>query len=269
MEKISYLILDFMRPKESSICLESLKQHSRFPYQVIYLSNGGVQDYVIDHYNKGLIHKLILNKKNTGLGFGTTDLFKICDTRYAIYVQSDQYLRRTFAQDEVEFLISFFDTAKDNKAIKSISLAGDQCQGKYSERAHIIDVNFYNSISNKPNGGAGPYHDIEWNEGYIQRHYETMNYLHYIYETLFMDNGCYATRQNPDGSVWTHRTDTKQLKYISGPINHKFVYPQFTDAEWEQVLRDQSWPEWRVPEKERNNSFIFFKAPESYSGSHA
>ena len=251
-----------MRPDESKVCLESIYKHTKCPFQVIYLSNGGVQDYVYEYYKNGLIHKLLLNKENNGLGFGTTDLFKYCNTKHAIYLQSDQTLRRTLASYEIDFLISFLDIPKDDKIIKSISLAGDQCQGKYSERAHLIDVNFYNSIPDKPNGGAGPYHDIEWNEGYIQRYYEKNNYLHYIYETLFIDNGCYATRQNPDGSVWTHRTDTKQLKLIRGPINNKFVYPQFSDEEWNNVFKTQSWPDWKVPDRERVNSFVFFKPEE-------
>jgi hypothetical protein len=256
---VSYLILDFMRPDESKICLESIHKHSKFPFKVIYLSNGGAQDYVIDYYHKGLISKLILNKDNNGLGFGTTDLFRFCDTKYSIYLQSDQYLRRTFAKDELEYIISFIDTVSRNKLIKSVSLAGDMCQGKYSERCHIIETNFYNSIQNKPNGGAGPYHDIPWNEGYIQKYYLDNNYSHLIYEMLFLDNGCYATRQNPDGSIWTHRTDSKQMKLVKGPVKEKYVHPFFTDEEWDFVLKNQTWPEWKIPFKEKDLSFIHFK----------
>lgn len=263
MNKVSYLVLDFMRPNESKICLESIKKHSRFPYQVIYLSNGGEQGYVLDFYKDNLIDELILNKSNNGLGYGTTDLFRFCDTEKAIYLQSDQYLRRTFAGDEIEFLDSFLNTTKNNKIIKSISLAGDTCQGKYSERAHYIDVNFYNSILDKPNGGAGPYHDKPWNEGYIQKYYENNKFSHMIYEMpLFIDNGCYATRQNPDGSIWTHRTDTKQAKLISGPVKEKYIYPQFTDDEWSKVISTQSWPEWHIPDNEKKNSFVFFRKAE-------
>jgi len=262
--KTSYLILDFMRPNESKLCLESIRQYTKFPYQIVYLSNGGEQDYVLDFYKQGLIDKLILNKENNGLGFGTTDLFRFCDTQYSISIQSDQYLRRTFANDEPEFIISYINQPTKNGFVKSISLAGDTCQGKYSERAHIINTSFYNSIPNKPNGGAGPYHNKPWNEGYIQEYYKLNNYRHMIYEMpLFVDNGCYATRQNPDGSIWTHRTDTKQCRLIKGPVKEKYVYPQFTDEEWNEVLSTQSWHDWRVPINEEKHSFVYFRKPES------
>lgn len=260
-----------MRPEESKICLESLRKHSKLSYQIIYLSNGGSQDYVLDFYRQGLIDKLILNKENNGLGYGTTDLFRFCDTEWAIYVQTDQYLRRTFAEDEFEFLLSQYmykdvyspGGINNKREVKSISLAGDTCQGKYSERAHLINVKFYNEIKDKPNGGAGPYHDKPWNEGHIQDYYNKMNYCHFIYEMpLFVDNGCYATRQNPDGSIWTHRTDTKQCRLIQGPVKERYIYPQFNLIEWDKVLQDQSWPDWKIPAKEINHSFVYFKPKE-------
>ncbi len=103
--KVSILVLDFMRPVESELCLQSLKQNLKFKAPIIYLSNGGDQDYVWDFYKNGLIDKLILNKENTGLGFGTTDLFKICDTEYAIYVQCDQFLGREYTEEELIALV--------------------------------------------------------------------------------------------------------------------------------------------------------------------
>lgn len=251
-----------MRPNESKLCLESIKQYSRFPYQIIYLSNGGGienQEYVLDYYKKGLIDKLILNKNNNGLGYGTTDLFRFCDTKLAIYVQTDQYLRRTFAADELEFISSYLDTNKEGKIVKSISLAGDQCQGKYSERAHLINVDFYNSITGKPNGGAGPYHNIPWNEGFIQDYYNKNNYCHLISELIFIDNGKYAIRENPDKSLWRHTTDRKTLELLKGPIKEKYVYPNFTDDEWKVVLETQNWPKDQIPENDKKHSFIYWK----------
>jgi len=251
--EVSYLVLGYMRPVESKLCLLSLREYTKFECPVIYLSNGGMQDYAWDFYKEGLIDKLILNKENEGLGFGTTDLFKICKSDYAIYVQCDQFLGREFTQEELNKQIDVLSTAP---SIRSISLAGDQCQGKYSERAHIIKTNFYNNIQCKPNGGAGPYHHVEWNEGFIQNYYREDGYEHYIWpEQLFGDNGAWAYRRNPDGSEWRHRTDLKKLWLIKGPVKEQYVYPKFTDEEWKNVLEKQAWEDGKIPEQEVKDSF--------------
>jgi len=256
----SYLVLDFMRPEESKLCIESLHQYTKFPFQIIYLSNGGEQDYVLDYYTKGLIHKLILNKNNSGLGIGTTDLFKSCNSEYAIYVQSDQFLRRTFAPDELEYIVSMLETQRNGRTIKSVSLAGDNAgNSQYSERAHLIRTKFYNDIPGKTIYGAGPYHNGEWNESVIQKYYKNNNYLHYIYDILFQDNGKYAVRQNPDGSKWRHTTDKKTLELLNGPIKEKFVYPNFTEDEWKLVLETQNWPKDQIPENDKKHSFTYWK----------
>lgn len=251
--KISYLVLDYMRPKESQLCLSSLKENTKFECPIIYLSNGGQQDYVWDFYKQGVIDQLILNKENSGLGFGTTDLFNICKSEYAIYVQNDQFLGREYTEEELDKQIQLIKTGISTV---SISLAGDQCQGKFSERAFLINTQGYNSIPNKPNGGAGPYHHIEWNEGFIQKYYQA-NYLqHYIWpEPLFGNNGAYAFRQNPDGSMWRHRTDLKTLELVSGPVKEAYIYPKFTDDEWKEVLATQAWPKDQIPEQEKKDSF--------------
>lgn len=264
MNKVSYLVLDFNRQAESHLCLSSLRENTKFECPIIYLSNGGHQDYVWEFYKQGLIDKLILNKENMGLGFGTTDLFKNCNSEWAIYVQNDQFLGREYTEEElnkqiktIEDSLDIYLTGDNQKPlITSMSLAGDQCQGKYSERAHLIKTEFYNRIPNKPNGGAGPYHHIEWNEGYIQKHYEQNNLQHFIWpDVLFGDNGCWSMRTNPDGSIWRHRTDTKQAYLVQGPVKEKYVYPKFTDNEWADVLATQKWPDGQIPENEKKDSF--------------
>ena len=258
---LSYLILDFLRPEESKKCIESLYEYTRFPFKIIYLSNGGGyenQEYVLDYYWRGLIHQLILNKENSGLGYGTTDLFRFCDTSHAIYVQSDQFLRRTFAKDELDYLISLLDSTDNSKTIKSISLAGNNAQGQYSERAHLIRTDFYNSISDKPNFGAGPYHDGMWNEEYIQKYYKEHDFIHYIYpDLIFADNGCWAVRQNPDGTIIRHRTDTKQVWFNSVP-KQRFIHPPLNDFEWELALQGK-WVNGTVPVNAIKDSFRFWE----------
>lgn len=254
---ISFLVLDYNRPDETAICLQSIRQNTKCAHQIILLSNGGEQSYVHSLYQTGWIDRLVLNKKNSGLGFGTTDLFKVCDTKYAIYFQNDQWLGREINAIRVSAWTHLIEYPESK--VRSIGLAGDQCQGQYSERAHFIDVDFYNSIPNKPNGGAGPYHHIEWNEGYIQRYYRENGFVHHVLtEPLVGDNGCYALRENPDGSRWKHRTDTKQLWMLRAP-KEKFIYPYFTDEEWAQVLSTQKWEDGKIPTNEVKSSFTFWK----------
>ena len=77
----------------------------------------------------------------------------------------------------------------------------------------------------------------------FQKFYKILAFQHFIYPNpMFIDNGKTAMRQNPDGSAWKHFPDTKQLWLINGPVKQKFVYPYFTDAEWDEVLKTQSWP---------------------------
>lgn len=260
---IDYLILDFNRPIESQKCLESVKELTKFDHNIIYLSNGGKQDYVLDFYQKGLIDTLICRKNNGGLGIGTLDLFRYCESEYAIYLQSDQYLGREFSANDLSYMINALDKKVNGETIKSISLAGNTCNGEFSERVFLVKTDFWNSIPNKPIGGAGPYHHLPWIEGHIQKYYKENNFTHYIWNyPLFVDNGCYAYRENPDGSHWCHRTDTKQLKLMKGPVKEKFIYPYFTDEEWSRVLNTQSWPDWNIPSNEMKSSFTFFKPME-------
>lgn len=259
--KISYLVLDYNRPVESTLCLQSLRENTKFQCPIIYLSNGGDQDYVWQFYKDGLIDKLILNKENEGLGFGTQDLFKICKSEYTIYCQNDQYLGREYTEEELDKQIETLKSKNrvdGSKIVMSISLAGDQCQGKYGERAHLINTDFYNFYLSPclKGGGAGPYHHLEWAEATIQRIYKENDYVHYIWpEQLFGDNGAWAYRKNPDGSEWRHRTDLKELYLIKGPVKEKYVYPKLTDDEWASVLETQSWPDGQIPEQEKKDSF--------------
>lgn len=256
---LDILILDYNRPNETYLCLQSVKKHVKFPNVVTLLSNGGDQSYLGKFYGEGLIDRLILNKRNEGLGFGTTDLFKIARNKYSLYLQNDQFFFRDFGQDEFEEIVSnITNREKDNT--KSVSIAGDPCHGIYSERAHIIETKFYNDIPHKPNGGAGPYHDKPWNEGYVQEYYRLSKYKHLIWPNLLVaDNGKWAVRENPDGSIWRHRTDTKELELLRGPIKERYVYPNFTEQEWTETLAAQQWTAGRIPETEKPHSFVAFQ----------
>lgn len=257
---IDFLILDYNRPVESEQCLKSIKHFAKFEHRVIYFSNGGDQNYVLSFYHQGLIDKLILNSENNGGGFGTTQLIKNADSPFAIYVQCDQYLQRDFKEEELNYLIENISNPNESR-VPIIGLAGDPCGGIYSERAQILNVAWYNKWMEKsPNGGPGPFCHKQHNENYLQQLYKEFNFNWLAYgAVLFGDNGCYSRRVNPDLSEWEHRTDTKELKLIKGPIKERYMYPKFNDAEWEEVLKNQSWTENRIPENEKAHSFKFWK----------
>lgn len=261
---VSFLVLDFLKEQDTKQCLYSIRERVKFDdYQIIYLHNGKDAEYPYELFKCGLIDKFIQTKKNNGLGIGTKELFNSCFSEYAFYLQNDQILGRDFVEHELNELISSLNI-RDNPRIRSIGLAGNICgYGIYSERAHFIKTEFYKEMEKHiPLGfhGAGPYHDGQWREGQIQKFYEEMDYTHMLWKQMVIDNGKQAIRENPDGSQWKHLPDTKELFLMKGPIKEKFVYPKFTDEEWNDVIKTQSWPEWKIPKNEEKDSFTVWRA---------
>jgi hypothetical protein len=254
---IDYLILDYEREEESSLLLNSIKQYSNFPHKVTFLSNGGRQDYALKFKEQGLIDKLILNDVNVGCGAGTIQLFAQCQSKYAFYIQSDQVLAAQLNQEHINTFIDFIE----NKGFCYIDLAGDQAHGRYSERAQFISVEFYNKIP-KSIGGPGPWHKIKWTEECIQNFIidNNLKYMSFYFNSaipIFLDNGKWSHRSNPDGSMWKHRTDTKELWMIKKPTE-RFDYPNFNNEEWEIAI-SSGWPDSQIPEKDKDHSFVYWK----------
>ena len=54
--------------------------------------------------------------------------------------------------------------------------------------------------------------------------------------------------------MWKHRTDTKELWLVKGPVKQKAEFPFLSDEEWQEVLETQKW-EGRIPERELPHSF--------------
>jgi hypothetical protein len=259
----SFLVLDYQREASAQLCLESIRRHVKFPTKVIYCHNG-MMDYPMRFLRDGLIDELIMPRENGGLGLGTRSLFAACFSPLAIYWQGDQIMGRDFEQTELDALQKslevFIGGGQALEGVLSISLAGAVCgENVYSERAHIIHTEDYRGMEHLlplSHGGAGPYHDVEWREGQIQRYYKERYLAHYTgWRPFAIDNGRDAIRQNPDGSRWMHYPDTKQLWLLEGPVKERFVYPKFNDAEWDYVLREQTWPGGRIPENEVAHSF--------------
>jgi hypothetical protein len=252
------LILDYNRPKESELCLWSIKKHAKFNHKIIYLSNGGEQDYAYSFYKNGLIDKLVLRKNNSGCGLGTRELFNDFDlnSEFVIYVQCDQYMVRDLSESEI---LMYKNNIKDD--ILYIDLAANQGGGRYSERAHFINKNTYNRIPNSI-GGPGPFANEKWTEESIQNYMKDNN-LKFLSASpiVFADNGKYSIREYPCGGQLLMYTDTKQV-FIIKPIKKKidFINISLTEEEWDQILNNK-WINGTIPINHRNNTFKVWEKP--------
>lgn len=260
---VSFLVLDFKKEDATRKCLESIRNHVKFPHKIIYLHNGKA-DYPIKLFEDGLVDQFIQTVKNDGLGIGTRNLFAASFSEFSVYWQNDQIMARDFTEEELDYIDRFLIRPKESvfetQVCMSISLAGPVCgQNIYSERAHIIRTSMYKAMEHEiplSYGGAGPYHHAEWREGQIQNYYKQNDHIHLTeWPPMAIDNGKEAIRQNPDGSLWKHQPDRKGLWLISGPVKEKYIYPKFTDQEWDQVISTQSWPDGKIPENEIKDSF--------------
>ncbi len=255
IDKTSILILDFNRKDEGRALLESLKKFANFNKDIVYMCNGGDSQYAYDFYKDGLIDTLIIKKHGDGGGFGQTDLFRYCKTKYAFFIQVDHELT-----DEInEYTINHFIQLLNN-GYKCIDLNGDQSnRGAWTDRAHFIDVEFFNNLGPFPNFGPG-LDDGKWNEQHLQEKFKDNNYkiahIHQVIgKALFRDCGKWSVRQAGDG-LYRHRCDTKMLFVMNKPSYITEVYPPFNATEWEEAISG-NWPkEGKIPEKWKNNSFI-------------
>jgi hypothetical protein len=236
--------LDYSKPIESRRALESIRRHSHFPHKVIYLSNGGDQSYVMDFYREGLIDQLIFNKVNNGLGYGTEDLFRFCDTEWAIYWQNDQELLYPLTEMHINRMIAEFGR---NPALGALGLAGMPCgENVYSERAHLINVPFYNSIP-KTHGGCGPFNHLKYNEQAVQEFFkENGRSFVTLYPPLVRDLGFYTIRELPCGGVVRQRTDTKSVTWLKYP-KEPYMFPEMNESEWADSIAGK-WPDGTIPQ---------------------
>jgi hypothetical protein len=249
-----------MRPVESKLCLQSLRENTKFECPIIFLSNGGDQDYVWQFYKNGLIDKLILRKTNSGCGLGTRELMNDFDSEWVFYIQEDQYLGRELIQEEIG---SYIKKINNNECC-CVDLAGDQGRGRFSERAFFLNKNFYNSIPNDI-GGPGPFADHKWTEQCVQEYIENNNLKIYHAPIAFGDNGKISFREFPCGGQTLHFTDTKQL-WILRPLKREYhdfpFYQDLMSDEWKLILGGK-WKGGTIPQYFNNpeKSFKIWKRP--------
>lgn len=201
---VSFLVLDFNKAQETFQCLESIRRLTQFKnYEIVLLSNGGEQENIFQFYKSGLIDRLFLYKRNYGCGIGTHDLYNISKAEYSIYVQNDQYMRRQFSSEELQAMINNL-----NEEYKCIDLSGGAGHSdKFSERAHIMNTEFYKQLHLKGYGGPGPFeHEWLWSEGGTSYSFWDKDYkIHHEWPCLFANNGWRTIREDKIGKISEQR----------------------------------------------------------------
>jgi len=260
--ELTIVTLDYAKPIESRLCLQSIKDHVKFPHKVIFCDNGSGEDYAMDFVRDGLVDQLIVNRESHGLGVGTRDIIAACFSPYFLMLQNDQIIGRDFHESEFHSIVGALGVCfeESNGVIQSVSVAGSPC-GKdiYSERAGIMETAFYKGMEESGilgYNGAGPYHDTgPWREAQIQALYREDGYVHFEWpHPLVIDNGVYAVRDMKDGGTWVHRTDSKALWCIVSPTVKNPAYPKLSDEEFALAARGE-WPDGKIPSIEIKDSF--------------
>lgn len=265
--RLTVCLLDYNRPKESARCLDSIYRHLFLPddqWQLLYLSNGGNQSHAHQWYNSGYIDTLILNRVNVGCGIAMRQMVQAALTEWVLLLQTDQYMIKTFSQLDFAHMVQTLEHP-NGQSILYYDLAGNQGNGRYSERAQLINRRRYLDIPGFDDiiGGPGPYAQSKWTEQHIQE-YMRANSLSFVSDEstrFFADNGKWSERDYGAeyGFAKTrHSTDEKRL-FILSPFSKRadgFPNLNLTDEEWEQVLAGK-WPvEGKVPEADKAHSFV-------------
>lgn len=247
--KVSYLILDFYRKEEGEILLKSLQKYTTHDKEIVYMINGGDYDYAYEFYRQGLIDTLIIKRNGDGGGFGQTDLWRYCKTKYAFFLQVDHELVCGISNDVIKYLINTLETYK----FQCVDLSGNQGRGGWSDRAHFMSTEFFNSLGPFPNFGPG-LDDGKWNEQHLQEVFRDHGYkIASIFPTFFKDLGKWSVRQAGDG-LYKHRCDNKKMWILKQPTYKTEVYPPFDDEEWDRVLKGQ-WQDGDIPQQWKQHSF--------------
>ena len=183
-------------------------------------------------------------------------------TPWVIYVQVDQYLGTTLTDEHIRQMIALLEASPDKF---HIDLAGNQGQGRFSERAFFVNRARYLAVPGMDTciGGPGPYADHKWTEQLVQEHM-AVNNLGFISPAgppAFIDNGKWSRRTYPDGAETLHSTDEKRLFVIRSFKERLIGFPnlKLNDTEWDMAING-TWPSGgMIPEADRPHSFVYWR----------
>jgi hypothetical protein len=145
-----------------------------------------------------------------------------------------------------------------NSGFHCVDLNGDQSgRGIWTDRAHLIETAFFNSLGPFPNGGPG--NDAQkWNEQYLQQVFAEKNYrIAHVTPAVFSDRGKWSIREAGDG-IFRHRCDEKGLHVVKQPTHRTEVYPPLNENEWQDMLAGK-WVNGTIPEAWKEHSFVCWK----------
>jgi len=225
----------------------------------LFIDNGTPKPYSQKFLDEGLVDELVVNKKNTGCGPATVQMYDICKTPYLIYIQSDQKLTEKIGASMMDTFIELLDNS-----CNCIDLAGGQNDGNFSERANMINVEFYKKIPKETLGGPGITNAEKYVEEWVGDYFKDNNLkIAKVSPTFFSDEGYYSVRQlsQDDPCILKHSCWTKEIWMLTEPPKRRHeVYPPLNDEEWEKLLIGD-FPKWKnnergfVPEEWKGNAF--------------
>lgn len=241
--QLTVAVLGFLGESTARACLSSIRARVHVPYTLVYLDNGGAQDWVWELYREGLCDHLISKRDGGGGGVGQTDLFRWASTPYTLFVQQDHLMAHPLTRETFAHFAHLLDGG-----YHCIDLNGAQGGlNHWTDRAHLIKTALFNGLAPFPNGGPGAKHHLRWNENYLQEVFETRRWqIAHISPTMFRDAGVWTVRRHPDGSLLHMRTDTKALWWEALPTE-PYVFPQLTEAEWASSIAG-TWVGGTIPE---------------------
>jgi len=250
-------ILDFYQKNEARKLVESLKKHLKFKCDIVFYDNGTPENYSEDFLEEGLITRLVKNDKNLGCGPATVQMYDNCQSENLLYIQSDQELVEPLFGEQIFNAIQWL---KDG-IFHCIDLAGNQGQGRFSERANLMSVEFYKNIPKQTLGGPGITNDQKYVEEWVQDYFaDNECKIAHIAPTFFADRGYYSVRELPCGSILKHSCWTKETWVMNHyPKNRYEVYPPLNGCEWHNI-KDliPFWGEGKrgyIPESQAEHSF--------------
>lgn len=255
--QITILVLDYNRPDNLKMCLESVKRFVKVKHEVITLINGGVTDASYSFFNSGLTDKLLLSSKNEGSSLGVLRLIKNCTTNVFLFLQSDNCLKIDI-DDAV--MNNIYNALHPNSFIGAIDLTG-LCSSKiseFSERAFIMGTHFYLSNPHFTGYGTGPFYNpsLDNSEQSTLKWIKENNKFVVGQQPLVIDIGKYGILELPCGGVLKRRADTHQVWVIKTP-KEKIECYGLNDEEWALILQDK-WIGGTVPKHCEKSAFLFY-----------
>lgn len=253
---ISILILDYNRPQNLYMCLESIKQFVKFKCEVNVLINGGDPNPAYNLFLNHIPSRITFSKQNEGSSLGILRLVQSCSTKYFIFLQSDNMFKREFSQEEVDQMIQNLERDEVG-AIDLTGMVPEGCQ--FSERAFIMKTDLYLSQDEITGYGTGPF----FNPKELNSEQVITNFIYKNGKMvcgwrpyIIQDIGKYAIFETPCGGIFKRRCDTHQIWVIKKPEKQIDLF-SLNDEEWKIILEGR-WVGGSIPEHGKANMFFYF-----------